>query len=223
MPKPFRKTIGTTMILVPLLGLVSAIASPPLESKAEAQLAEIARHPDRWYLYAIFITASCWVAVPAVIGVISMLADRAPRLALVGGALSLFGVLVAVGDATTELMYWQMAGPGADRAQMVALSDRYDNAAGASMVFALGGVVLIAGLVLLAVGLWRLRRAPVWVAAAVPAGALVNIVGFSLSSNLVVAASNVVWLAGFGWIGYRFLAESPTQAAYGLQPHATTT
>lgn len=222
MPNPFRKTIGATMIVGPLLGLVSAVASPPLKSGTAAQLAEIARHPDRWYLYAIFITAGCALAVPAVIGVTSMLAGRAPRLALIGGALSLLGVLVAVGDATTELMYWQMAAPGADRAEMVALSDRYDNATGASLVFTVGGLALVVGLVLLAAGLWRLRAAPLWAAVCIPAGAIVNIAGFSLDSNLTVAGSNLVWLAGFGWIGYRFLFAPSAPAGYALQAHATT-
>jgi hypothetical protein len=222
MPDPFRKAIGATMILAPLLGIVSAVASPPLRSGTEAQLAEVTQHPDRFYVYALFIMASCWLLVPAVVGVTAQLAERAPRLSLLGGALSVLGALIAVGDATTELVYWQMGAPAADRAQMVALSDRYDDATGSSLVFTIGGLAVVVGLALLAVALWRHGLTPVWVAACLPAGAIVNIAGFSVSSNAVVLVSNVVFLAGFGWIGGRLLTTATTTSRAVL-PQPTTT
>jgi hypothetical protein len=212
MPDPIRKAVGATMLLAPLLGLVSAIASPALKSGSAAQLAEIARHPDRWYLYALFVTASMWLLVPAIVGLVGLVSERAPRLGLVGGALALLGALVAVGDATTELMYWQMGAPSADPAQMAALADRYESAAGSSLVFAVGGLAIVVGLALLAAALWRQRVAPAWAAAAVPVGVVVNIAGFSVNSNGVVLASNLVLVAGLGWVGHRLLVSPTTPA-----------
>jgi hypothetical protein len=209
MQNPFSKAVGAAMILAPIAGLVSAIVSPALKSDTAAQLAEIARHQDRWYVYAVFMTVSMWFFVPALIGLVGLVAEQAPRLGLIGGGLALLGALIATGDATTELMYWQMGAPGADRAQMVALSDRYDNATGAALLFTVGGLALLAGLVLLAVALWRTRLAPLWVAVGLPVGGLVNIVGFSVNSNLVVTLSNVVLLAALGFIGRRLLVEGP--------------
>ena len=118
MPSPIRKSLAAAMILAPLLALVSAIVAPPLKSGVDARLAEIARHHDRWYLYALFITLSGWLFVLAVLGLIGIVCEQAPRLSVVGGALALVGAFVAVGDGTVELMYWQMGAPGADRAQM---------------------------------------------------------------------------------------------------------
>jgi hypothetical protein len=211
------------MIVSPLLGLVSALTSPPLRSSTSAKLAEISSHPDRFYLYALFITASMWLLVPAVLGLTSMVAERRPRLSLVGGALALFGALVATGDATTELLYWQMGAVGANRGQMVALAHRYETAAGSSLIFALGGLGVIIGFAILAGLLWRTHVAPAWAAVGIPAGVLINVVGFSASSDALVIASNLVLLATLGWIGRLLLNEPGTQQHIVPQPHATTT
>jgi hypothetical protein len=223
MPNLTRKTCGAAMILAPLLGLASAIAAPPLKSSAGAKLAEIVRHQDRWYLYALLITISSWLLVPAVLGLIGIASERAPRLSLIGGGLALLGVLVAVGDATVELMYWQMGAAGADRAQMAALADRYENAAGSSLLFAIGGLALIVGLVLLAIALWRTSAAPAWAAAGIPVGVILNIVALSSSNTALVIASNVVLLATLGWIGRIVVAERAPDRRPLSQPHVTTT
>jgi hypothetical protein len=222
MPIQIRKALGVAMILSPLVGLVSALVVPTLKDDAVAKLAEIAQHQDRWYLYAVFITVSSWLLVPAVLGLIWTVAERAPRLALIGGGLSLLGVVIAIGDATVELMYWQMGARGADRSQMAALADRYESAAGSSLIFTIGGLALIGGLVLLAIALRRTRTAPVWAAIGIPLGAVINIVGFSANSNALVIASNVVVLAALGWIGWLVVAD-PAGDRHVLVPHATTT
>lgn len=218
MPNQIRKAVGAAMILSPLLGLVSAVALPALRASANGKVAEIARHSDRWYLYALLGIASMALFVPSVVGLTSMVAGRLPRLSLVGGGLALLGALVATGDATTELMYWQMGARGADRAQMAALAERYENAAGTTLVFAVGGFALIIGLLILGVALWRLRLAPAWAAVGVPVGVIVNIVGFSSNSNALVIASNVVLLAALGWIGAQWLSEPEGRSRHVLQP-----
>jgi hypothetical protein len=222
MPSQIRGTLGVAMILAPLLGLVSALVAPALKGDAAAKLAEISQHQDRWYLYAVFITVSGWLLVPAVLGLISTVSKRAPRLALVGGGLALLGVVVAIGDGTVELMYWQMGAAGADRAQMAALADRYESATGSSLIFTIGGLALIGGLVLLAIALRRTRTAPAWAAFGIPLGAVVNIAGFSANSNALVIASNVVLLAALGRIGLLAVAD-PAADRRVLLPHATTT
>lgn len=222
MPNPWRKTFGVSMLLAPLLSLASAVVSPPLESTMPAKIAEIAQHQDRWYLYAIFITVGAWFFVPSVIGLISTLADGAPRASFLGGSLAMLGVLVAIGDGTAELVYWQMGASGADRAQMAALANRYESATGSSLVFTIGGLALLVGLVVLAVALARTRVAPLWAAAAIPIGAIVNIAGFSTSNNLAVIASNLIFLVGFGWIA-RLLLTAPTEQPRLLLQHPITT
>jgi hypothetical protein len=222
-PSQIRRTVGGALIMAPLLALASALIAPGLKGSAGGTLAEIAHHQDRWYLYALLITVSGWLFVPAVLGLIWTVWEQAPRLGLVGGGLALLGALIAVGDATGELMYWQMAAPGADRAQMAALADRYENATGSSLIFTIGGLALVGGLILLAIALWRTRTAPAWAAAGIPLGAAINIVGFSASSSALVIASNVVVLAALGWIGQLVFADSAPGRQHVLRPRATTT
>ena len=131
--------------------------------------------------------------------------------------------MIAIGDATVELMYWQMGAPGADRGQMTALADRYESAAGSSLLFTIGGLALIVGLVLLAIALRRSRTAPSWAAVGIVVGALVNIAGFSENSNAVLVASNVLLLAALGRIGWLLVAEPATDRHHVLHPHATAT
>ncbi|HZP72918.1 MAG TPA: DUF4386 family protein [Gaiellaceae bacterium] len=221
MSKPAKNICGVAMVLAPLLGIASAIASPALQGSDSAKLAEIASHPDRWYLYALFITASSWLFVPAVLALIDILSERSPRLGLVGGGLALLGVLIAIGDGTCELMYWQMGARGADRPQMAALARRFETATGSSQLFTIGGLALIIGLVLLAVALWRTDAVPALAALGLPAGAALNIAGFSSNNNALVIASNAVLLAALGWIASVYLASASERQA--TSPHVATT
>jgi hypothetical protein len=222
MPNLTRRILGAAMILAPLLALASALVAPALKGRAGAKLAEIANHQDRWYLYALFITVSGWLLVPAVLGLIGSVSERAPRLGLIGGALALLGAVTAIGDATVELMYWQMGAPGGDPAQMAALADRYENATGSSLIFTIGGLALISGLALLAIALWRTRTAPIWAAVGIPLATVLNIAGLSGNSNALVIASDIMLLAALGWIGRLVFTHPGADRRHVLRPGATT-
>jgi hypothetical protein len=90
-----------------------------------------------------------------------------------------------------------MGAVGADHAQMAALLTRLDDAGGLAAIFTIGGLALIAGTVILAIGLIRARVAPAWAAVCLPIAMLVNVVGFAGASRPLVAASCVILLAGF--------------------------
>jgi len=212
-PARFNRTaFGGSMIGAALAMLGASVVSPAIKSDEAAQLAVIAQHPARYYLGTILLLASSMLLVPAIIGLMRMSAERSPRLTNVGGALSLLGALVAVGDSTSQLVIWQMAARGADRAQMAGLLHRFDNVTGAALVFSIGGLSVVVGMVLLSVALYRSRAVPAWAAAGLVAGMLLNIVGFSAGSIGILIVSSVVLLAALGWIGLRVLAGDSDEA-----------
>jgi hypothetical protein len=107
----------------------------------------------------------------------------------------LLGLLVAIGDSAGELFYWQMGAPGANLAQMGALAERYENAAGSSLPYAIGGILIIVTSIALGIGLARSRTVPMWAAILVPVGMIANIAGYALGSQPVLIASWAALLA----------------------------
>jgi hypothetical protein len=219
MSRQFSTTaIGIGLIGAPLLTLISSLASPAIKSDAAGQIAVITQHPDRYYVFSVLAFAGIALLIPAVLGLMQMTRERAPRWGEVGGTLSITGAVIASGDALTQLLVWQMGAPGADRAQMAALLDRYDNAAGASLVFTIGGLALVAGSIILATGLRKARAVPLWVAVGFPVGIVLNIAGFGAASVGLLVVSSVVLLATLGWVGWRVLATGGCSRAFASAP-----
>ncbi|MEA2445363.1 MAG: hypothetical protein QOJ12_2655 [Thermoleophilales bacterium] len=192
--------VAVSLVLAPLFALASALVAPALKSDAGPQLQVIAQHPTRWYWFTVLLLVGSILLVPALIGIAAMVRERSPRLGDIGGGLAVLGALIAVGDVMSQLMSWQMVAKGADRAQMAALLDRWDTAGGVGVVFSVGGLSVLIGTVLLTIGLIRSRVAPAWVAIALSAAVVVNIMGFTASSNGVVAASWALLLVAMGYI-----------------------
>src|SRR3954454_14966378 len=119
-----------SMIAAPVFLVASAIVSPQLKSDEGAQIGVIAANPTRWYWFTLLLLIGSILLVPALLGVAALLQERSPRLSNIGGGLPVLGSLVAVGDVMTQFVSWQMAAQGADREQMAALLQRFDNAPG---------------------------------------------------------------------------------------------
>jgi hypothetical protein len=76
------------------------------------------------------------------------------------------------------------------------------------------------GSILLGMGMLRSRTVPWWAAVAFPAGAIVNILGFSMHSLPVLDASAVLLLASLGAVAVKLFslpAARATAAAQSLQ------
>ena len=160
MPKAHhtRKLIaGACMVLTPGLLLVSAILQPELDTDEAAQLAAIADDLDRWFISQAFALGALAVGVPAVLGLMYMLRERRVALGHIGGGLAFVGILALTGAVAINLVAWQMAQPGADTVQMVALLERVHETGGIGIPIYLLSFALGAGLVVLAAGLAAAR------------------------------------------------------------------
>ncbi len=206
-PHHFRRLAGASLVLAPLLLLASAAVSPELKSDEEAQLTVIARHPDRFYLFSILGLASAIVLVPALLGLMHMLRERAPGWGYIGGGLMMLGNLLSIGDWMGNLVQWQMAAPSTDRAQMTALLTRLNDTPGSALPLQLSGFAFLLGTAVLAIGLYRARTVPTWIAPALVVGIVANLAGFLASSVALLIASSAVLLAALGWIGATVLTE----------------
>lgn len=192
---PARRPLAVALVAAPLLWVTAELVSPALKTDAGRQLAVIAAHSDRWFAYTALLTMGTILFVPAVLALMRLSRAGSTRLTLIGGAAVVFGTIIAVGDSMSQLMTWQMVAPHADRAQMAALLDRFDNAGGAQLFFGPGGIAFVIGSLLLTVALVRTRALPVWASVAFAVGVIGGqFVGFVQSNVPVILVGNVVLL-----------------------------
>ena len=212
--------VGLSLILAPLFALASALVAPTLKSDEAAQLDVIAQHPDGWYAFTLLLLIGSILLVPALLGIASLVAEKAPRLGYIGGGLAVVGSLIAIGDVMSQFMSWQMVAKGADHAQMAALLQRFDDSSGVDTVFSVGGLAVLIGVVMLTVGLIRGRAAPAWAAIGLSLATVINIVGFTAASNGAVAVSWAVLAASMGYIARIVLTDGTQRLRSGDLPKA---
>lgn len=216
-PRGGRMALASALIAAPLLWLAAEAVSPKLAADSSEQLAVIARHPDRWYAYTLLLTVGTMAFVPAVLALVR-LASGSPRLAAIGGTVLGLGTLVAIGDAMSQLMTWQMVGHGANRQQMAALMDRFDNSGGSAAVFAVGGLGFLVGTILLSIALMRSRRTPAWATLLFAIGIVLQLVGFTASSVPLIMISSVILVAGMSRQAMSLLGPKANPQAHADRP-----
>lgn len=214
-PDISRRPLAVALVAAPLLWLAAEAFSPALKTESAAQLAEIARHSNGWYGYTALLVLGTIVFVPAILGIMRLTRTATSKLTLVGGIVLGFGTLISLGDAMSQIVIWQMAVPGADRGQMAALLDRFDNASGAQLFFGPGGLAFVAGTVLLTIALFRSRAVPRWAAVAFLVGMVAQIIGFTSASVAVIAVGNLVLLIGMSVFAARLWQVEDETVAVG--------
>jgi hypothetical protein len=201
--------LGIAVIATPLLWLAAEGYSPPLRVDARAQLDAIADNPQGWYWYTVLLVAGLIALVPAALGLGRLAASGSRRVARIGSLLMAFSAVVAVADAMTQLVTWQMVADGADRAQMAALLERYDSSPGASIFFLPGGLAYMVATVLLTIALLRTDDVPGWAGISLGLGLLVNLAGFMASSVALIAIGAAVMVPASVVLGRRLLVDDP--------------
>lgn len=201
----FRKLVaGVCMVLAPLFLIVSVILHPEAGTSAASQAAAITGDPDAWYAAHALALAAIVLTVPAVLGLMHMLREKQAVAGHVGGALALVGLLAFVGLVAMEMTFWQAGG----EAETAAMIDRVSDTLGLVIPFYAMTFGFVAGLVVLAYGLFAARAVSPLMAACL-GGSAVLIAVASVTATMWVAVAAAVMLAiGFGMTGFMVLAET---------------
>ena len=169
------------------------------------------------------------LAVPAVLGLMHMLREREVAFGHVGGALAMVGLLATTGLVAIEgFVGWQAAAAsGADAGAMTALFERVTETAGVVIPFFVMSLAFTAGMLFLAVGLYRARAVQSWTAAMLAVGSIVFAIGSVASGGLLSIVGAAVLLVGFAQVGRMVLLESDedwehTPEYRGFRPLAGT-
>src|SRR2546423_3690347 len=166
----FRKMLaGCCMVVGPLLALAAFIVSPAIESGSAAQVAEVARHQDRFLLSGLLSLAAVALVIGGSLGLMHVLRERMVGYGNVGGTFTLLGLIATTAQLGASLMLWSMVRDGVQPADVTAWhSATHDTAA----VIPLVAVpwLAVAGFAVLAMGLYRARAGDWWLAAEVDVG-----------------------------------------------------
>lgn len=173
-----RRRLGaSTQVLGPLALMGGALTHPKEVADAGEQLRIAAGASNRWYVAHVLYLLATVLLVPAVLSLGRRLRAAAPRLELWGTGLTVLGLFCTAALVAVEgIGGWQLA-QSPDREAAARVFDHLTHSAGVVLPFAVLGLTLSAGLIVLAVGLARTGEAPAWVAWTLGAGAVVLAIG----------------------------------------------
>ena len=153
----FRRRAGAVaLILAPGLTLAAdLVQASPSGHDTASELTSIAGQPGAATLSAGLGFLALALMVPAYLAMARPLWDSHPRAALVGTSLSITGVLGLVALMGSAPVTVAMVQGGADRAEMVALTDRYEASVLVGVWVGLMLLGSVIGPLVLGVTLWR--------------------------------------------------------------------
>jgi hypothetical protein len=203
----FARTLaGLSLIVAPLLLLVSTLIGPDLSDDGAKRLSGIADNEGRYVASRYLLLIGAWVFVPGLIGLSRVF--RGPRVTLgqVGAGLLLVGWISTIAFFGLGAYEYEAARPRSGRALMGQLVDRVNNSAVTIPMIIITFVVGIAvGSLIVAWSLWRRRLVPPWAPAALVVWTILDI----LANNVAVSALALLFLlVGLGSVGLKLLSMS---------------
>ena len=223
----FSRTLaGIGLIVGPALFLLSNIVSPAWDDDTAKYLQEVADDKGLYLASSVLFMVGALFLIVGSLGIIKLMRrGRKVTLGQVAGFLLAFGLIVTSAWYAISIIEIEMVDSAADRAQMVALSERAEESTGAVILFVpffFLGIVL--GNILLAVATWRTRVIPRWAAAALLVSILVGffgsegqaggIISFALLAvGLTPLGLKILSLSDDQWERWQVLEDEPAPAA----------
>jgi hypothetical protein len=216
-----RSTIAGVLALLaaPIVVIVATLAQPTLSGDAAKQVAALTGHRGAMITGMALGLIAVVLLIAGIIWLALALAPRAPRLAIAGGVLGVFGLLVVLFENSVAATSPAIVG-GLDRIQATFVLDRiHSGAISALEPLALAGDIGIALLGIAAVK----AGAPRWAGAAIAVGALGEGAGFATGTKALVIIAFALIFAGL-LPAVRTLVTSPRPvlAAAGAEAAAVS-
>lgn len=189
----------------PLLFLLSELLHPVTQTETALELASVAANYDKWYIAHILALGAIILLPFAVLFLLYMLREHNLVINYVGTSLSLIGIVAVSGLTSFDLIVWQM-GKGGPTDAMVKLFDQITQSLGFSIPFlTIGPLLLVIGLLLLSVALYKTKVVARWQALLLGLG--IFLYGFAgpvvpiKNGHLIVLLGAALMLIGLGSVG----------------------
>jgi hypothetical protein len=201
----FTRTLaGLSLIVAPLLLLLSTLVGPDLSDDGTKRLSEIARNDGRYVASHYLLLVGAWVFVPALLGLSRLF--RGPRVTLgqLGAGLLLIGWISTVAYFGLGTYEYEASRSNLDRDLMGNLVESAnDSVIMVPMIIITFLIGIAIGSLIVAWSLWRRKLAPSWAAAALVVWTILDI----MANNVTVSAIALAFLlVGFGSVGHKLLS-----------------
>ena len=193
----YRRATAAALVAAPLLLVVDNLLHPEEfrtnDGNEARQLAEIAKHFERWQIAHTFGFFALILYVAAVLGLAYFVGRRLPSLGLWGGVLGVAGLMGLASVIALDGFTWGTLGEvygraGTDHATLEKALSEVQNSSW-SLPFYIVPVAWIAGMIMLAVGLARTRAVPLWTA-------VLLIVATLMAGTETMIVNNAYFIAG---------------------------
>jgi len=200
---------GSCLVLAPALLLVGGLLHPEETTDAGRQFEIIAGNLGRWEVAHWLISASMLLMMGAVVGLAHLLHDLRPSEGIIGGGVTMIGVMALFAVATSEAAIMpQLARP--EPVEAVQIFERiYDSSA--RWVLLIPVMLLPLGLIVMSYGMYRARVTETWVAGSVAVGSLGFAVSLPTGSPVAFGIGLALMLVGLARVGWGVLTETDDQ------------
>ena len=181
------------LLAAPIVLIAAVLIQPTLSGDASTRVTALTSHHQAMITGMTLSIIALVLLIGGTLWLALALAPRAPRLALAGAVLGVFGALAVLFENSVAAAAPAIAS-GLGHAQATAMLDRVHSGAiaAAEPLALLGGI----GIALLGVAALK-AGAPRWAAAAIAFGAFGQVAGFATSTKALVVTSFAILFAGF--------------------------
>jgi hypothetical protein len=167
-----------------------------------------AAHPSAYRYGTLVALIASLLMVPAALGAVRLIGDRAARLGFVGGTLVAAGYICYFAVNLSNFTVLAMAERGGPVGDHAAVVDASRSEAAGIWVFLLFVVGNLIGTFLLGLALLRGHAVPAWAAIGVLAWPPLHVLGLAIGTEWPEVAGALVQAIGFGVVGARLLRRT---------------